>query len=372
MASVRASIGPELYEAWNRKLYHWWHYYNEQYADEDLRAPLISLSQAGHELGHWDATRRRLTISAPHIERDPWLEVMETLRHEMAHQYVDEVLRPSDDHGFSDHSADSEAAAGGPHGAAFARACELLRCSPRPRGAGRVEPEDDRILRLLQKILALGTSPNEHEAQVAVNKARRLLLRYNVDLVQLDRERAFEVRTLGAVKGRRASYELWLALLLQDFFFVEVLWVHSYEALAEKPGTVLRIYGTPTNLEMAAYVYDYLSGLLGRLWEAYKDRQGLRANRERQRFYAGVLEGFYHKLKEQESAIRAAGALVWRGDSQLRRYYRYLNPHVRTYRGRGVVASAAYKDGVQEGRRVEIRRPVAASTDGFGGYLAGE
>ena len=372
MPSVRATIGPELYEAWNRKLYQWWHYYNEQYADEALRAPLISLSQAGHELGHWDGAHRRLTISARHIERDPWLEVMETLRHEMAHQYVDEMLRPSGDHHRSDDPPGPDADAERPHGAAFARACERLRCSARSRGKSSPAPQDDRILRVLQKILALGASPNEHEAQAAVNKARRLLLRYNVDLVELDRERAFEARTLGAVKGRRASYELWLALLLQDFFFVEALWVHSYEALAEKPGTVLRIYGTPTNLEMAAYVYDYLSGLLGRIWQAYKEREGLRGNRERQRFYAGVLEGFYHKLQEQETTIRAAGALVWRGDSQLRRYYRYLNPHVRTYRGRGVVASAAYRDGVQEGRQVEIRRPVASSSDGFGGYLGGE
>ena len=355
MSAPGDALRPELYTAWNRKLYQWWRYYNEEYLDRALKEPLIALNQAATEQGHWDGARRRLTLSARHLERDPWLEVMETLRHEMAHQYVDEVLRPDNE---------------GPHGPAFRRASRTLRCRSGRRD-DRVASlaEDDRILRVLKKVLSLSASPNEHEAQAAVNKARRLLLKYNIDLVELDQERLFATRCLGSIKGRRTSFELWLALILQDFFFVEVLWVHSYEALKDKAGTILQIYGTPANLEMAAYVYDYLVGLLERLWQEYRNAQQLRYNRERQRYFAGVLEGFHHKLREQEDAIRTEKALVWKGDTRLQEYYRYLNPRVRTHYGRGVASSAAYRDGLQEGRRVTIHRPVAASREGFGGYL---
>lgn len=348
-------VRSQLRATWSRKLYQWWHYYNAEYLNEALRSPRIELSQSEAELGRWDGARRCLSISVAHLESDPWLEVMQTLRHEMAHQYVDEVLGERGE---------------GPHGAAFRRACEKLRCSPQARGLSGVQEEDERVLRVLKKVLSLAHSPNENEAQVAVEKARTLLLRYNVDLVDLDRERNFAQCSLGKVKGRRASYELWLASILQEFFFVESIWGESYEPLEDRKGTILQIYGTPANLEMASYVYEYLTVVLQRLWEDYKRARKLRGNRERQRYYVGVVEGFYRKLRQQEETVRGAGVLVWRGDSRLRAYFRYHNPHVRTtYGGSGVRASAAYKDGLEDGRQVTIHRPVTSSEEGFGGYL---
>ena len=360
MSSGEKDIRTELYRIWNRKLYQWWRYYDEEYLGKALREPLIVLSEAEGELGHWDASYRRLSISVRHIERHPWLEVMETLRHEMAHQYVDEVLQIRGEE---------------PHGAAFRQACKKLRCSPRAREGGESSAApgaDERILRRIKKLLSLSNSPNENEAQAAVNKARRLLLEYNVDIVELDRERSFGNCYLGFIKGRRASYELWLALLLQDFFFVEVLWVHDYAALKDKSGTILQIHGTATNLEMATYVHGYLENLLEQLWQQYKKRRGVRKNRERQRFFAGVLEGFYNKLREQETTIQNSRALVWKGDRRLQEYYRYLHPRVRRTSGRGVSATAAYRDGLEEGRRVTIHPPFTAERTGFGGYLANE
>lgn len=383
----------ELYEAWNRKLSHWWRYYNGDYLGSVLKEPLITLTHAETVLGQWQPDRRTLSISAMHIERDPWIQVMETLRHEMAHQYVTEVLKESDQR---------------PHGHAFQRACHKLRCSSAPRlprdgpdadgpyahgcpSQITPVPEDPRILRIIKKTLSMAASPNEHEAQVAVNKARSLLLQYNVDLVELDRERHFGNRRLGPIKGRRASYELWLALLLQDFFFVEVLWVFDYDAARDRSGTVLQIHGTPTNLEMAEYTREYLVELVERLWRRYARERSLPNNRERQRYYAGVLEGFYRKLQQREKAAKmrlatvndeslpsedgawAGGAqsLVWHGDGKLHDYFRYLNPHVRTRRGRGVAANEVYSHGVAEGHRVNIHKPLGSECGGFGGYLLG-
>ena len=350
-----------LREAWNRKLCQWWRYYNDDYLGGALKQPLISLSDGETALGLWQPERRSLSISVSHVERDPWLEVMETLRHEMAHQYVSEVLR-----------VDGER----PHGEAFRQACHKLRCSPRARAAaaaGADDGSDPRVLRLIKKTLSLAASPNEHEAQAAVDKARDLLLRYNVDLVELDRARSFGIRRLGPVKGRRTSYELWLALLLQDFFFVEVLWVFDYDAARDKSGTVLQVHGTATNLEMADYTYSYLVELLERLWQQYRRERGLKSNRERQRYYAGVLEGFHRKLQQQErAAARTAGpapeALVWRGDARLREYFSYLNPRVRTRRGRGVTASEVHGHGLAAGHQVNVNRPLGGG-GGFGGYL---
>ncbi|MBI2502920.1 MAG: DUF2786 domain-containing protein [Candidatus Latescibacteria bacterium] len=344
-----------LQRAWMRKLRQWWERYNREYLDGALKPPLIRLGEGMEQLGLWEGRRRRLTISVKHLQEHPWLEVMETLRHEMAHQYAQEVL-----------GAKAEV----PHGPAFKQACQRLRCSPRARyQEGDERAEDERVLRVLKKVLSLASSPNEHEAQAAVNKARRLLLEYNLDIVELDRERGFACRSLGPVRARHASHEMWLPMILHEFFFVEVLWSPTYEPLLDREGTVLQIYGTPANLDMAEYVYGFLSGLLEQLWTGYKERQELRGERQRQPYYVGVLQGVCGALREQEEQLHAGQALVWKGDPRLQEYYRYLNPRVRVRRGGGVAATPAYQDGMEEGRRVRIHRPLHERRDGVGGFL---
>ena len=359
---MKQEIADGLLAAWNRKLYLWFSQYNEEYAGGRLRRPVITLGSGSRQLGSWDPVLRRITISLEHVRRDPWLEVMDTLRHEMAHQYAHEVLGAGEP----------------PHGPAFRRACEILRCSPRassvPSGEPPAAERDERIVRVLKKVLSLATSPNEHEAQAAVNKARRMLLEYNVDLVSLDRERNFDCVAIGEIKARRSTWELWVAAILNEFFFVEVLWARTYQPHLDRKGTVLQLFGTQTNLSMASYVHDYLANLLPRLWEQYRRANRLAGNRERMRYYAGVAQGFHDKLTREAEAAADPGtdggtaALVWKGDGRLRQYYRYLNPYVQTRTTAGVSSSEAFRDGLREGRKVEIRRPLTAGA-GFGGLL---
>ena len=347
----------ELHTVWNRRLYAWWDHYNEEYVGSRLQRPLIDLNVDGEALGHWDGELRRISISTSHLRRHAWEAVMDTLRHEMAHQYASEILQADEP----------------PHGAAFRRACEIMRCAARATAApATAGPQEDRIVRVLKKVLSLADSPNEHEAQSAVNKARSLLLEYNLDLVELDRERNFDNRSVGPVKGRRSTWELWLAMILNEFFFVEVLWARSYEARVDREGTILQLYGTATNLEMATYVYEYMTALIQRLWLDFRTQNDIDGNRERMRYYAGVMQGFHAKLKDEAAATRPrsrGSALVWQGDHRLRDYYRYLNPHVETRSTRGVSDSEAFREGIRDGLKVTIRKPLS-SADGFGGLLA--
>jgi hypothetical protein len=354
-------LAADLKEAWVKRLRQWWHYYNLEYLNEALRPPVFRLGDGSGKLGHWESATRTLVVSADHIERHLWLAVMDTLRHEMAHQFADEVLR-----------AEGE----GPHGPAFREACGRLRCSPRATArqedldVGEGETEDDRIVRRLKKLLSLAQSPSEHEAQAAVKKARLLLTRYNIDLVDLDRERRFDVLTVGDVKGRRTSYELWLASILSAFFFVEAIWVHSYDARRDRTGTVLQLFGTKHNLEMAAYVHDYLLRLLDRLWVDYRSHAGLTSNRERQRYFTGAMEGFYRKLDDQQETLVSEQALIWKGDPELTRFRRYHLPRVTSASGGSAARTSAYRDGVAEGRRITLSRPVEKGAGGRRGLLA--
>ncbi len=351
-------VESDLHRAWGRRLASRWSQYNDEYINGRMQQPSFRISSNDVHLGQWDGTRREITLSARHILRDDWTSVLDTLRHEMAHQYVQEIL---------------EVANEGPHGSAFAKACDKLRCSPESgaraddlRGDG-----PDKSLRIIQKLLSLAESPNENEAQAAVQKARRLLVKYNTDVVQLDRQRNFGIRVLGNVKGRHTSAELWIGSILNRFFFVESLWSQSYDPGRDQRGAVLQVYGTPENLELATYVYDYLTGLLPLLWKDYRESCRMRNNRERQRFFAGVLEGFYTKLTDQERSMIQTEALVWKGDAQLTGFFRYHNPRVVTRYGGGVTRTETYADGFAEGKRVSIRKPVAETGRARGRLLGG-
>lgn len=354
------ALARDLQAAWNRRLYQWWHNYNSDYLGHALVAPMIRVSRAERTLGSWCSPTRTISICFRHIAADPWGSVMETLRHEMAHQYVDEVLKAHQQP---------------PHGEAFRAACAKLRCpdtaTSKPGDAAglhtHAEREEEQVLRVLRKLLALAESANEHEAQAALQKARHLLVKYNISLVEADRERAFSSRCIGTIKARHAAYELLLGSLLTHFFFVEVLWQTSYDAASDREGTVLEIYGTPHNLSMAEYVYAYLCTIMVELWRRHQCKAAIRSNRERLRFFAGVVEGFYESLTQQAEKLASTHALVWAGDPRLRAYYRHMNPHIRTRRTQGVRQTEVFDAGKQAGGRVRLRKPLA--TSGRGGRL---
>jgi hypothetical protein len=349
----------DLRRQWNQELYRWWQWFNSQYLRGALRRPVIVVTDGESKLGAWKRETRTLAIAARHIAEDPWLDVLETLRHEMAHQLADEVLGGADET---------------PHGPAFAAACDKLRVRPGARRQGHATAEageSDRLRDVVAKLLSLASSPNEHEAAAAMRKARHLLLKYNIDQVERDVERRFGSRTLGPVRGRHHPWEQTLASLLNDYFFVEVIWVGSFDARTARRGTQLAIYGTETNLELADYVHAYLTGLVDQLWRDYKRARGLSGDRERLRYYEGLLRGFLQKLAEQQTRLVAEHALVPVRDDKLHDFFRWHHPRVRTTLTAGVAPSRVYQDGKRAGRGIDIRRPLATRGDGVRGQLPG-
>jgi len=226
------------------------------------------------------------------------------------------------------------------------------------------------VLARVRKILSLATSPNAHEAAAAARQARRVLLRHNLRAVHAEAPREFVCGYVGAVKARHATHEQWLAQILHEFFFVEAIWVGSYEAAEARCGTVLQVCGTPQNVALAAYVHASLTAQAECLWRQYRAAQGLAGDRHRARYLAGVLAGFCAKLREQEERVRADEALVWKGDSQLRQFVRHLHPRLRTRQGRGTPVTAIYRAGVAAGRKLALPRGMPAAEARVRGYLS--
>ena len=345
--------------ATTRALYRFWDFYNDSYLDGAMSRPVIRVVDTGAWLGQWRRDTRELRIAVAHVDAEPWLEVCGTLRHEMAHQYADEVLGAHDEP---------------PHGPAFRRACERLRVVPGTRGGHDHDAEHvdtDRALRRVHKLFALGASPNEHEAAAAMRKARELVDAHELEDLGSGRRRSYGMRQLGPVKKRHARWENLLGAILGEFFHVEPIWAPGYDAETGREGSVLVVHGAERNLAMAEYVHGALAQLLEPLWRAHRAAHGIRGNRDRQRYQEGVLAGFRDKLRAADPLEPSARALIVRGDAELARWFRWHHPRTRTSRMGSSAGHEAYAAGRRDGREVRLARPLGGG-DGaaVGGLLS--
>ncbi len=356
-AALEAAVVRELRTAW--------HQFNEALFGGGLRAPTLELVTSRATLGRWIAATRTLEISRPLVVEQPWGAVLEVLKHEMAHQYVHEVLRETAD---------------APHGSAFRDACARLGIEARASGVPdvRTAPGDrteDRVVTRIARLLALADSPNRNEAEAAMAAAQRLMLKYNLeqnaDVPRPESPRDYAFVHLGEASGRIGEHERLVAMILGKYFFVEVIWVPVYRPLAGKRGSVLEVCGARANLATAQYVHGFLHDTAERLWREHKASRGIGSDRERRAFLAGVMTGFADKLTRQSAESRSEG-LVWVRDGDLETYFRRRHPHVRHVRHSGQRRSNAWVDGRAAGQRIILHRPIDAATSSRGRLLVGK
>lgn len=335
------------------ELYDW---ENQLHFRARLRRPVIALSDATSRLGQWiGGASRRIELARTLVLERPWLEVASVLQHEMAHQYVHEVL------GVHDEVA---------HGATFHEVCAAHGFDARAGGAPRAADgalEADRVLERIRKLLALAGSPNQHEAEIAMRKAHELMLRHNIEAAAARSERELEVRHLGDPARRGNRVEAEVVGLLSEYFFVKAIRVPVYLPLAGKRGAVYEIVGSRANVEMAAHVYAFLLATADRLWADNRRDARVRSGRDRLSYQAGVISGFRDKLSAERSELSGHG-LVWVGDSRVDALYRARHPRITT-RTHTVRHDGAHAAGREAGRRVVLHRPVERGGSGGGPKL---
>lgn len=346
----------ELEAALVREVRRMWVGYNILYFHRAMKPPRFDLGDEQTRLGSWNLGTRTLTLSRRLCREQPWGVVCEVLKHEMAHQYAHEVL------GARDETA---------HGPAFRHVCERLRIDAASKGLpadhGDVDEGRSRVVRRIQKLLALAQSPNVHEAEAAMNAARRLMLEHNL---ATPADGSYRFLQIGRVSGRIAEHERLLANLLAEHFFVEVIWAPAYDVPTGKNGRVLEVCGTEGNLEMAAWVHGFLLETAERLWREHRRAQGIRGDRDRQTYLSGVMRGFGDKLAEGARQCREEG-LVWVGDPGVMTYMRARYPRMRTVRFGGRTISDAWEHGHAAGREIVLHKPVTASGEARGPRLLG-
>ncbi len=347
-AAMTHPVHVDISAALLRQLSATWRELNANHFRGRLRAPVFTLSQVGSHLGQWSPATRTMSIDATLVFDKPWSVVREVLKHEIAHQFVDEVMQ------IHDQTA---------HGPAFEDICRRFAIDPRATGVPS-QPEGEEggspVLRRITRLLALAESPNVHEAEAAMNAAQRLMLKHNIDATVAAAKEGYAFLHVGVPRRRVEAHEHVLAGLLSGYFFVRVIWVPSYLPREGRSGRVLELCGTPSNLEVARYVHGFLLETGERLWREHKRSRAIAGDKERRRFLFGVMAGFRDKLKTNLIDNRREG-LIWVGDAGLDDFLDRRYPRRHSGGGIGTRMTEAYHQGREAGRKIVLHKPVSTT-----------
>ena len=328
-----------------------------------LKPPLFSIRSMHSRWGYWDPSKNEICLSRQLVHHYPWDSVREVLLHEMAHQMTDRIF-----------DAGSEK----PHGPTFKKSCRLLRANPQASGthpllADRIHrdlnsPEDKRIQRV-QKLLSLAQSRNRHEAEAAMLKAHELIEKYNLDLLDQNKPRNFVSVFAGepALRHPREAYHL--ANLLLDFYFVQGLWVPAFVLPKNKMGRVLEISGTREHIQMAHYVFDFISSFINREWSHYNQAKKL-TRRRKTDFAVGIIEGFRNQLSDNRAPKKpnsknTSKAITQASDPQLNNYFAYRYPHTANVKKKALRQDrTVLKDGIRIGQKMILSKGIVSKNKG--------
>jgi hypothetical protein len=320
-----------------------------------MKKPLFSLKELSSRHGYWSGEKAEICLSKTLVMNHSWNSVRDVLKHEMAHQWVDQVMQ-----------ARNEA----PHGPSFLKACEILRADP--RASGTYPPLDERIfgeesfdmdkrMTRIKKLMALAGSKNRNEAESAMAKAHELMIKYNLNVIEENQNRFFHSVFLGKPRLRHPREDYRLARLICEFYGVEGIWISAYVLEKGKMGRVLEISGTRTNLQIAAYVHDFVVRYTDSAWLTHAGSEK-RSRRRKTDFACGVIEGFRSKMTPRhllKNPSARTTALIRIEDPLLTQYFRSRYPRtVKICSNITSVDHGSYVAGLDAGKSMVVSKGI--------------
>jgi phage-related protein len=335
----------------------------------------IQLFDSNSLWGQFDPTTRSISISRKLIQNYSWQKVLGVFLHEMAHQFVFDSQNENPTKSIFDFERKEDK----PHGEIFQKACRKLgvpaqfskarvgfqEASLDWKDEGTDGTEEIKLLDKVKKLLALAQSSNEHEAGLAMRRVQELFAQHNLERVPTLERSQYVHQIVAEGKKRKNAWEQRIISILIEFFFVEIIILHQFNAQTQKSEQVFEIIGTRENVLMAEYVYFFLLQQLESFSKKIKNISG----RERASYRLGILEGFSQKLSVKEESQRdpkaqsiARALVLFKNDPAMESYLKEIYPRLSFRKNASrLVDTAAFKAGQQIGKSLVISKPLSSS-----------
>lgn len=217
------------------------------------------------------------------------------------------------------------------------------------------------IVEKIKKLLALATSPNEHEAKLATEKANELLIKHNIKMQDVTKQESDYTEFSLEQRGRVASETKWVLNILKDHFFVQPFYRRS-KVFGQ---THIILFGDETNVEVAKYIYDFLMTKFYDLWREYKFNHAA-DTMHKQSYYAGLYQGLDEQLKSRLAKVQTETGLVLRRDPKLDEY---TKDWAKTKTKVDLHSEHAQNQGYQDGKKIQINKGITSEATDSGKYL---
>ena len=345
----------------------------------DLTTPTINISSGESNLGWWNSKTKTISISSHLIKTEVWDLVLEVLKHEMAHQYVFEFYDDADI-----------------HGKYFKLACKKLGVHPAFIAGGKDYPEKlqnfkgklpadaKKMLRKVEKLMALGQSANQAEAQSASRKANYLLNKYNLQRINSgDDNPDIKYLTICHKKKRIESIQRALLSILKNYYYVNCLTSYTYHAQDDTVYKSIVLVGKEEALKVAEYAYHFLIDAGQNLWQNFKKQKNGKRG-DKLSFDMGFIAGIEHnhKMMFEHSEIKinkdtflpvkTVRSLMEQNQRENQTEVSRLFPRLRTVRyGRHQASSDAFKEGFKNGKNTHINKGMTSRGTKISGLLPG-
>src|SRR5262245_56017326 len=133
------------------------------------------------------------------------------------------------------------------------------------------------IVDKIQKLLALGESPNQHEADLALSKAKALALEHDIDILKLQKEtcetRKFKEESIEKSEKLKVAHhtaQKYIDPLIGVHFRVRTISMIDWR----RKITGVIFIGKKTDLIIAEYVQAFLVGEFTRRFRAFMNERG--------------------------------------------------------------------------------------------------
>lgn len=208
----------------------------------------------------------------------------------------------------------------------------------------------------IKKLLALSESSNVNESQSALNKARELMIEMNIQNF-VDREFIYS-SVLYESKRFSARHKV-LFMLTRDISGVYC--INNYSKTNDLREQ--RIFGTKSQIEIALYIYDYLSYTLDKEYKVFKSSNAS-YGRTLESFYFGVYEQMYKKFKSEsnkDTCEKEQSLVLINEDNKQKALAYFFNKNAKftkTHKSTININKAAYNQGKEVGVRTNIRNGI--------------
>ena len=213
----------------------------------------------------------------------------------------------------------------------------------------------EKITDKIRKLFALSKSSNEHEAALALKNANELLMKYNIDMMDVSATLSDIVES-DVMSGKK--FMVWKTTMLQS-----VMKFNNCEIIKDHKGIekTIKAMGKKQNIEVSMAMYDYLIATIDRAIKADRyisDKHSFHVGFARA-IKVKVGEIIVERQKEKSEFNTACSALVVQEKNAVTKYMKDAYKNLKTttlkssYRN-----SASYNSGYVKGQSTSLNGQI--------------